>query len=75
MWTEMNNNIKMHETGCRIASGQVPSEHSNQPLSSLSSTLYITNVAAGIAQQEIQTKVTKSRLHIQILDKLLRHDK
>ena len=55
MWTEMNNNIKMQETGCKIASGQVCSEHSNQPLSSLlSSTLYITNVAAGIAQQEKQ---------------------
>jgi len=49
MWTEMNNNIKIQQTRYRIASGQVSSEQSNQTLSSLCSTLYIPNVAAGIA--------------------------
>jgi len=72
MWTEMNNNIKMQETGCRIASGQVCSEHSNQPLSSLCSTLYITNVAAGIAQQEIQGDKEQTAYPS---IRLLRHDK
>jgi hypothetical protein len=50
-------NIKMQKMECRIASGQLCSEHSNQPFSSLCSTLYISNVDAGTAQQEIYMKV------------------